>query len=137
MASDNQRERDNQRIVPSLDLPPKRHHIGREYDHHGDARKAYDEGQFEALPDSWDCKSLLVLKHKKGGKHHQPSIQNEDLSTSFPVDPQVLEHISAGRNVNNIEAKQYLTYHTRIDAPGERLRDVCSAHQRRINWWTY
>jgi hypothetical protein len=56
MASDNQRERDNQRIVPSLDLPPKRHHIGREYDHHGDARKAYDEGQLEAFPDSWDCK---------------------------------------------------------------------------------
>ena len=43
MASDNQRERDNQRIVPSLDLPPKRHYIGREYDHHGNARKAYDK----------------------------------------------------------------------------------------------
>ena len=54
MASDNQRERDNQRIVPSLDLPPKWYHIGREYDHHGDARKAYDEGQLEAFPDSWD-----------------------------------------------------------------------------------
>ena len=54
MASDNQRERDNQRIVPSLDLPPKWHHIGREYDHHGNARKAYDEGQLEAFPDSWD-----------------------------------------------------------------------------------
>ena len=37
MASNNQRERDNQCIVPSLDLPPKRHHIG---DHHGNARKA-------------------------------------------------------------------------------------------------
>ena len=52
MASDNRRERDDQHIVPSLDVPPERHHIGREYDHHGDARKAYDEGQLEALPDS-------------------------------------------------------------------------------------
>jgi len=53
MTSNYERERDNQSPIPSRDLPLKRHNIGCEDNHHGDARKTNHEWQLEALPDPW------------------------------------------------------------------------------------
>lgn len=95
MTSHDQRKRDNQRPIPTRNLPFKRHNIRRENDHHSDSRKADDEGQLEALPDTRNCEALddkLSRSLRGGNANDIPSIQNDDLSTSFPVEPHVLYH---------------------------------------------
>ena len=52
MTPDHERERDNQRPIPTRDLPLKRHNVRRKDNHHGDTRKADHKGQLEALPDA-------------------------------------------------------------------------------------
>jgi hypothetical protein len=66
MAADHQRERDDQRPVPPGDLPLEGHKLGREDDHHRDAREADDERQLEALPDAGHCKEHGAAR--SGGK---------------------------------------------------------------------
>jgi len=91
MASDTQREGYDQSIVPALDLPFVRHDRGSENDHHETACEADDEGQLEALPDPWNWVGRLARVEFEPMQQDQPSIQNVDRSTSFPVDPHVLK----------------------------------------------
>lgn len=60
MAADHQRERDDQRPIPTGDLPFKGHKLGSEDDHHGNAREADNERQLEALPNTGYCNNIAA-----------------------------------------------------------------------------
>ena len=54
MTPDHERERDDQRPIPTWDLPLKRHNVRCEDNHHRDTREADHKGQLEALPNARD-----------------------------------------------------------------------------------